>query len=279
MSWDTVDPNARSLGEPVMNELYKLHNKAAKINKEIERSIGWRPTLHLEESEFSIIAADVRSSPFPEALQLIRSKIANAHLPITIYAICSETSFSSQNGQKEARELKAHGLGLYTVNENGEANRQFAGIPIINHISYAEFEMNLQQVPKKNAARIRVAFQSYNHKPTSGVLEICDMVERFILDAAKIAIKKGWINQSLSRATVAKILDEMSTAPQFQNYKAEIGGARSFIKYVRNTASHSPKDRKQAYLKYAKCRDGFFDGIKVIDRFYIAMKNLGIKIK
>lgn len=279
MSWDTVDPNDRTLGMPVKAILQKRHGKAIKINEQIESSLSWRPTLHFEASEFSLIAADVKVTPFPESLMLTKTKIANAHLPITIYSICSEEAYLTKNGQKEACELKAHGLGLFTVDADGIATKQFSGIPIINHIPLAEFDSYLVGIPKGIASRIKDAFDSYNNTPTVGVTAISDVLEGLVYDAIKCAIKKGWMTKASTGKLLAAALDDMAKTPQLTHSAAAIGGVRGFVKSYRNTANHNPRSRKAAYDKYVKCKQAFFAGIQAIDSFYTAMKNVGINLK
>jgi hypothetical protein len=279
MSWDTVDPNDRTLGEPVKAFLHRRHGKVIKINEEIESSLSWRPTLHFEAREYSIIAADVKMTPFPESLMLTKTKIANAHLPITIYSICSENAFLTKEGQKEASELKAHGLGLFTVDADGVATKQFGGIPIINHIPLAEFDACLVGIPKGIATRIKDAFDSYNNTPTDGVTAISDVLEGLVYDAIGRAIKKGWMTKKSEEKLLAAALDDMVKTTQFATSAAAIGGVRGFVKSYRNTANHNPRSRKAAYDKYVKCKQAFFAGMHAIDSFYRAMKDVGIKLK
>ena len=281
MSWDTVDPNDRTLGMPVKAYLRSRHNKAIKINEQIESSLSWRPTLHFEASEFSLIAADVKVTPFPESLMLTKTKIANAHLPITIYSICSEEAYLTKEGLKEAGELKAHGMGLFTVDADGVVTKQFSGIPIINHIPFAEFNACLTGtgIPKGIGTSIKDAFDSYNNTPTVGITAISDVLEGLVYDAIKGAIKKGWMTNKSEKKLLAAALDDMAKTTQFTNSAAAIGGVRGFIKSYRNTANHNPRTRKAAYNKYVKCKQAFFAGVQAIDSFYTAMKNVGINLK
>ena len=279
MSWDTANPHDRALGEPVQSFLFKRHRKLIKINEEIESSLSWRPTIYFEASEFSIIAADVKVTPFPESLMLTKTKIANAHLPITIYSICSEDAFLTREGQREANELKAHGMGLITVSVDGVATKQFSGIPIINHIPVAEFDAYISGIPKGIASRINDAFDSYNSTPTVGVTAISDVLEGLVYDAIGAAIKKGWMTKSSATKMLAPALDDMAGTKEFKACAAAIGGARGFIKGYRNTANHNPRTRKAAYNKYVKCKQAFFAGIQAIDSFQAAMKSSGIRLK
>lgn len=279
MSWDTVNPEAQTLGEPVRNWLHTRHRKAIKINEAIESSLPWRPTLHFEANEFSIIAADVKVTPCPESLVLTKTRIANAHLPITIYSICSETAYLTKDGQKEARELKAHGLGLFTVDVEGIVTKQFSGIPISNHIPLAEIDALLVDTKRMIALRIKDAFESYNSKPSDGITAISDVLESLVYSAVTGAIRKNWMAKGDKKLQSAKVLDTMFANAKFSPCKAAIGSARGFLKDYRNTANHSPRSRKQAYNKYMKCKQGFFAGIQTVDSFYTAMKKIGLNPK
>lgn len=279
MSWDAVDPSARTLGEPVRAELYARHRKAIKINEEIEPSLGWRPTLHFEQNKFSIMALDVRVSPFPESLMLTKMKIANAHLPITLYSICEESAYSSREGLKEAKELRSHGIGLWTVDADGIPTKQFGGIPIIQHIAAAEVDTLTKGLPKAIATKVKDAFDRYNDEPTSGVTAISDVIETLVYSAAKAAVRKGWLTKKESQESFAKAIDTMSGKKQFKNALAGLGSVRGFVKDYRNTANHSPRSRKQAYNKYSKCRQAFYAGIQTIESFHKAMKGIGLTSK
>ncbi|MFM9890522.1 MAG: hypothetical protein ACKVOE_07795 [Rickettsiales bacterium] len=278
MAWDQHDPN-RLLGDPVRLELVARHRKTVRINEEIEGSLQWRPTLHFEANEFSIIAADVRISPFPESLMLTRAKIAQAHLPITLYSVCELAAFVTREGQKEAKEAKAHGLGLFTVDPDGVVAKQFSGIPIINHIHAAEIDALLVGIPKATCLRIKDAFDSYNSKPTDGITAISEVLEDLVNNAAKGAVKKGWLTPAEAGLMLAGLLDGMALKPQFLAQSAAIGSVRGFVKEYRNTANHSPRSRRQAYNKYVKCRQGFYAGITAIDNFHKAMKGAGLNPK
>jgi hypothetical protein len=221
----------------------------------------------------------VKVSPFPESLMLTKAKIANAHLPITIYSICSEDAYLTKDGQREAKELKSHGLGLFTVDADGVVTKQFSGIPIVNHIPLAEFDALLVGIPKGIASRIKTAFDSYNNTPTDGVTAISDVIECLVYDAINGALKKGWMRENSSEKLLAAALDDMAKTLEFKHSAAAIGGVRGFVKSYRNTASHNPRSRKAAYDKYIKCKQAFFAGIQAIDSFYTAMKNTHISLK
>lgn len=255
------------------------YRKRIKINEAIATSLSWRPTLHFETSESVIVAAEVMSTPFPEILQVTKLNIVIEHLPITVYSICPQAAFLTNDGQKQARALRAHGFGLFTVDENGLVTEQFGAIPLIQHIPIAELEDLLDDMPPWLRTKVREAFKSYCTKATNGITEISDILETMVNNAVKRAIGKGWLKSNCRNLMLADSLDAMAAATQFDAARAAIGGARAFVKDYRNFFNHAARSPRKAYTKFRKCKMGFFAGINVLETFYAAMKSLGISVR
>lgn len=278
MSWDSVDPQAKEIGEPVQKLLAEKYRKKIKVNEAIDASLGWRPTLHVEKDAL-IIAAETMSTPFPEILQLTKLNILNAHLPITVYSVCKEAAYLTAEGQKQARALRANGLGLFTVDETGLVTEQFSAIPLIQHIPEAEIEEQLVGLPAWLKQSIRDAFANYRVKATSGITDISEVLEGMVNNAVKAAIKKKWLSNKCKNYMLAESLDALAALAELKDCRAAIGGARAFVKDFRNTANHAARTRRQVFNKFRKSKIGFFAAIQAIESFYTSMKAQGINVR
>ena len=125
---------------------------------------------------------------------------------------------------------------------------------------------------------LKEAFESYKQNPGSGVKTLSEIVEGLVINSAKKMAAKSWISKGAVKGNIVDILDEMANAKSCKNALAAIGGARSYISEYRNTSHHIPKNKKQAYKKYQDCLHGFREGIKKIQSFRDALKNIGINI-
>jgi len=121
------------------------------------------------------------------------------------------------------------------------------------------------------------AFDRYVHSPPTGVADIAEVLEGFILKAGREAAKKNWIKSNDARpGAPAATLDAMQVASQFGASMAAIGSVRFFVAEYRNTSHHFPKNAEQAATKYRECRHAFLDGLKRVNAFRNSMKDRGL---
>jgi len=249
------------------------------ISEEIDPKLRWRPSLHFKPSNDQTIAAEASETPYPEIFRLRHADILDVHMPISVYCICPEETFLDSTKQREVRDLQSHGYGLLTVDHQGKVLKRFGCIPLVQHISKAEFEAEIRDIPKKIQLRLKEAFDTYCQNAGSGVKELTEIVEGIVLNVGKKVAKRGWIDRGiLKKGSASKILDAMLEAKQCRNALHSIAGARSYIKDYRHIAHHFPRNKRQAYTKYRTCQHAFREGIKRIRSFRDALKHLGMRI-
>lgn len=108
----------------------------------------------------------------------------------------------------------------------------------------------------------------------NGVQTRSELVDGMIPKTTRDSAARGGISNAGSNKGLADVLDALHD--QYPNARAAIGGARKFIKECRNLAHHRPKNRKDAYQKYALSQHHFLEGLHTIQSFRIAMKTVGL---
>lgn len=253
-------------GSPVMH-----------LDKELHRNLAWKPALRFTIHEhINVFVEPSENGPYPRILELKNADVRNFAQPIAIYAVCPEDMISTSAQRSSMKRLKAHGFGLITVDTNGDAERIFPAIPLIQFIPSAEFKEEIKGLPKKIRQRASEAFEDYQNKPVNGVKSISELLEGLVTRAGKDAVQKGYLKKKNLGNGLADTLDALYKAQQCKNICAEIGGVRSYIKQHRNLSHHWPKNRKAAYDKYSNCRHAFLEGIKQTARFRAAMKKVAL---
>lgn len=256
----------------------KHHGAKIALEEPIHKDLRWKPTLHMKASPHLIHAYEVSDNPYPEILRIRRNDLADLDLPISVFAICPESSFLAD--QKTAQELFKHGFGLLTVDDEGNCVEQRGCIPVMQRISDEQFKAELGGLPATLKRRLGDAFDLYGKNAPAGVAQMSEIIEGLVLQAGRDAVKKGWIsNGNAQPGKLAATLDAMIACQQLKDAAAALGGARSHISQYRNTSHHFPKNPKQAAIKYRDCRHGFLDGVKQVKIFVSAMKLKGLSGK
>jgi hypothetical protein len=243
------------------------------IAAEVDPKLNWKPTIRISVNDHLMLLAEVSEVPYPLIFRLRRTDVLQLQVPIAIYCVCPEEAYL-QN-QPDVRDLRQHGYGLLTVSAEGAVQKRFASIPIVQQISEGDFKAEILGLPPKLRRRVATSFELYNHSAPAGVADVTEVVEGVVLKAAREAVRKGWIRSGSAKpGQTAASLAAMSGAAQFGKAAAAVGGAQSYVSRYRNTAHHFPKNKKQAHTKYRDCRHAFLDGLKVIQHFRTAMRNL-----
>ena len=94
--------------------------------------------------------------------------------------------------------------------------------------------------------------------------------------AGNDAVRKEYLSKNQLGNGPADELDALYNAKQCKDARAAIGGTRSYIKLYRNLSHHWARTAKEAYDKYTNCRHAFLEGIKQIQQFRTATKNVGL---
>lgn len=263
----------RNSAAAYFNQVYQ--HPPMQVAAEVDPSLSWKPSIQLRVNDHLVVLAEASETPYPIIFRLRRTDVLQLQMPISIYCVCPEEAYLEE--QAEVKELRAHGYGLLTVAANGTVQNRFSSIPIVQQIPDAEFRQEITGLPPKIKRSVSEAFDLYNHNSPAGVSNITEVFEGVILKAAREAVKKTWLKAKDAKpGATAATLAAMSLAPQFANCAAAIGGAQAYVSRYRNTAHHFPKNKKQAHRKYRDCRNAFVNGIKEVQDFRTAMKNVGL---
>lgn len=196
--------------------------------------------------------------------------------PISIYCVCPEEVVFNSDKRRLIKQLREHGFGLLTVNRDGEVQREFSAIPLIQVISKNDYKEEIEGLSKKIRQRIGQAYEDYCNKPTTGVASLTEIVEGIVGRAAADAVKRQYLTSAELGSTVAANLDALYSAGSCRNARAAIGGLRGYVHQYRNLSHHWPKNKKASYKKYKDCKHAFVDGIKQIQQFRRAMKSINL---
>ncbi|MYH32594.1 MAG: hypothetical protein F4010_01235 [Cenarchaeum sp. SB0669_bin_11] len=209
-------------------------------------------------------------------MKLKSNDVRQVPQPIAIYAVCPEEALAKPGQVAESLKLQAHGFGLLLVDLTGQARELFPAIPLVQVIPQDEFKEKTRGLSGKLRQRVFDAFEQYKRSPVDGVKEISEILEGLVQQATHDAIQRNYVDGSLRNSPIAFILDTFFGESRFQNFRAAIGGSRSYYSEYRNPSSHWPRGRQAAYAKYSECRHAFLDGLVHISRFRQAMKDIGL---
>lgn len=236
--------------------------------------------MHFAPTKYLIVAVEASEKPYPDILRIRYPDILNIHIPIAVYCCCPEEAYLKKEHQKDIKDLRAHGFGLLTVDEDGNVTERFDCIPLIQHISESEIEGEIKSLPKAIRLRFREAYKKYNGHPVSGLQDVTEIVEDIVYGAIQHAVKKKMLDDKVLKETSAtKSVRNLFGAPPLENKHACQGGLTYFFSKYRNVAHHSPKSRKQAYEKFMNCREGFRAAITHSKEFCDALEDAGIPRK
>ncbi|WP_342361897.1 hypothetical protein [Terrarubrum flagellatum] len=245
------------------------------LNSQLDANLSWRPSIQFTVNGHQTIVAEASETPYPLIFNMRRTDILNVQAPITVYCVCPEEAYLAD--QPSAKKLMADGYGLFTVDAQGTVVKRCGSIPLVMQITDGLFVEEIKGLPKKFRQRIAESFEKYKQNAQSGVADISEVVEATVFKAGKDAVAKGWVTASdVKPGFSAKTLEALKDAANLKNAAAAIGGAQSFISVYRNSAHHTPRNKKQAYTKYRDCRHGFLDGIKKIAHFRDSVKQCGL---
>lgn len=255
------------------HQLYQ--GSAIRVNEVVDETLGWIPTMHFHVNDHLTVLVEVSENPYPVILSRRRVAVTNLSIPTTVYCVCSEDAFLDQ--QKDAKLLIADGFGLVTIDGYGRAELRRDCIPLIQQIAQVEFLSAIARLPQKLRARLAEAFLRYNQNAPSGAADIAEVMEGLVFKAGKEAVKKAWVKNSDVRAgNSANTLKALQGSTHMSGAIAAIGAAQGYISVYRNASHHFPKDKKQAAVKYRRCRHGFLEGLDKIVLFRDAMKRAGL---
>ena len=278
MSTTGLTPGATFLIDAA-RAFFKEHyeNPSMYLDEKLHKNLEWTPALRFViQQHINIFVEPSETGPYPRIFMLKQANIQNFPEPIAIYAVCPEDMLTSSSQRTDMKRLQAHGFGLITVDQDGQANRLFSATPLVQIIPRSEFKDIIRRLPLKIRQRTSEAFDDYMKQPASGVKTLSEIIEGLVEQAGKDAVKKGYVSMNNLGNGTASILDALYDINQYNNIRAEFGGVRGYFKAYRNISHHWPRSKQKAYQKFADCRHAFLDGIKQIRRFQEATKSVGL---
>jgi hypothetical protein len=247
-----------------------------KVGEQIHARISWRPSFHFRKGQviFGVEVSEVIDSTI---FRLVSSDILNFSRPVALCLACPLDALQADSERSKVKELKRIGIGLITVDNNGDGELQAACVPLAQHISEDRLADRLRELSAKLKIAFRAAHETFSVTPGQGLQEAGQIVEAVVDSMAMGAQKKGKLTASAMSGTAADRIDALWVALKPQ--RAALGGARAFLKTYRNIASHPARSAKDAMKKINGCRDGFFRAIDVARDLSRAMTTLGYQLK
>ena len=250
-------------------------NPTFHVDKALDSQLQWVPALRFVlHGHIHVFVEPSDNGPYPRRLDMLYTKANNHPEPIAVCSVCHQPATDNAAHRQARRELKSHGFGLLTVDDNGVAEIEFTAIPIVQAIAQADFKQQTKTLPKGIRQPVSEAFEDYVAKPVNGVKTLSETIEGMIRKAGRDSAANGGISNTQSRGAPAAVLDALHE--KHPQARAAIGGARNFINECRNLSHHWPNNKKDAYKKYANCRHYFLDGLRTIQAFRKAMKDTGL---
>jgi hypothetical protein len=280
MPFDTFDARLKAIAEKALAYFkHKYGGNGLKIETGIAPEIGWTPTFHLKPSSSRTVAVEVADNLYPLALQIAAHDILLYEgSPISVYQVCSLQVYQADKNQTNINLLLRHGFGIVTVDDSGNVKTQHKCIPLAQYISENELTSELSGLNKALRMKFEEAHSTFLTNEGQGLQQAGQIVEAMISCIATGAAKKSVITASDASGRLADVIDALYTARGFKNHRAALGGARDFAKDFRNTASHPPKNAKEAAQKIKKCRRGFLDAVGIAKKLYEVAKLKHYKI-
>lgn len=92
------------------------------------------------------------------------------------------------------------------------------------------------------------------------------------------AERAGEIRPGTSRRDAAQIVDVLYDTNKFQNYRAQLGGARNFVRTYRNPSSHAARSPKAAAENIRRCKAGFFEALRMAAELQSLIRGVGYRV-
>jgi hypothetical protein len=199
--------------------------------------------------------------------------------PISVFQACSLAAYQTDPKHSKVNLLRKHGFGIITVDEDGLVAIQHACIPLAQHISAEQLDGEIAKLNPSIKVALKGAYQTYETNEGQGLQQAGQIVESVINSIARQAANRGDISTAVLASPLADIIDELYQSKTFKPHRAALGDARSFTKDFRNTASHPPKDARDAAKKIRKCKAGFLNAIGVCHKLKTVAAATGYRIR
>jgi hypothetical protein len=278
MPFDTLSERLRLVAERSL-ALCRTEWGGNGLKKEasLDTRIGWKPTFFLKPNRLLTVGVEVSDVLYPSILKIAAHDIEHVNFPVSIYQACALDLFQRDPHMARVRELREHGFGIITVDDNGFAQIQSRAEPIAQHLSPDRLDELLKPLNPALKVKFKSAHATYQTNIGQGLQECGQIIEALIISIEAQAASNGIIT---TRATsTAGMIDALYPTPAFQNYRATLGAARDFVSTYRNIASHAPQTPAQAANKIRRCKAGFSEACRIAGKLRDTFQQLGYKIR
>lgn len=253
---------------------------AAGLKKEepIDGSIGWTPTFHLHPTKALIVGVEVSDIIFPEMLKIAAHDIEHYDFPIAIYQACSLDVFQRDTRMVRVNLLREHGFGLITVDDQGTAVIQNRAPAYAQHIPPERFDHAISSLTPNLKVRCRGAYSTYQTNIVQGLQEAAQIIEALVICIATQAEADGKIPAKMIRKDAADIVDVLYATAAFKDFRAVLGGTRSFLREYRNPPSHPARTPPEAADRIRKCKSGFFEAVRLAGELRLLIQRLHYRV-
>jgi len=249
-----------------------------KTNVEIDPNISWVPSFHLRSRRVLRVAAEISDVLYPQIIKEAFADVMQFAEPISVYVVCPLEVFMADQKQLTVARLKRHGIGIITVDDLGKATLQCPCTPLVQNISEEEMEDKIRSLTPTLQNKYRGVRRTYQTNVGQGLQEAGQIIEAFVRAVGERAAKKGWMSAVGKGMTAADIIDSLWACKQFKDHRAELGGARNFIKDFRNTSSHPERTSKELLQKIKKCRIGVLEAVRITHELLSTARALSLRV-
>jgi hypothetical protein len=279
MPFDTLSDRLKTVAHGSLGKCREeWGSNGLKTELPIDNAIGWTPTFYLKPNRASIAAIEVNDVIFPEILKIAAHDIEHYDVPIAIYQACSLDVFQGDARLAKVNSLRAHGFGLITVDDSRDTIIQFRAPPLAQHISPERLNAELTGFSSRLKVKFRGAYSTYQTNIVQGLQEAAQIIEALVNCLASQAEAAGKIPAGTSRRDAADIIDTLYATPMFNNYRAALGGARSFFRAYRNPPSHPARTPKEVVEKIRKCKTGLIEAIRMAGELRSLIQKVGYRV-
>lgn len=271
-----------TVAEPVLAYLTGRYGRhGLKVEQQIHNDVHWTPTLQLKTNKFCLLGIEVSEQLYPSIIKIAAHDLLAScdGMPVCISVACPLAEYQADVRQSISKQLRRDGIGLVTVDDLGNVTEQFAPVAIIHHIQEDTFTKRIGDLPSSVRVKFAAAYGVYRTNSHQGLQDVSQVIEALSLGFAKDCLKKGWIT-SMGRSA-ADALDALynSTENRLIQQRAAIGGARDYMRNVRNPASHPPRNMSEVAARIQECREGFLNTTRVAGNLCEAIHKCGLKVR
>jgi len=279
MAFDTLSDRLKAVADACLTKCRKeWGSNGLKTDCPIDNAIGWKPTFYFRPNRALIAAVEVNDVIYPEILKIAAHDVEHFDAPISIYQACSLDIYQNDARLAKVKLLRSHGFGLITVDDGGDAIIQFRAPPLAQHISPERLDAGLAALNARLKVKFRSAYSTYQTNIVQGLQEAAQIIEALVICIAQQAETSGRISTGTSRGDAADIIDVLYANAAFRNFRAALGGARSFLREYRNPPSHPARTPKDEADKIRTCKTGLFEALRMAGELRSVIQKAGYRV-